>query len=249
MIFLKGLLHLLQVTQKPQIGGKFTGRLGNPGQGGQNGGIHLAGVGLTTYGYSGCKAHLLRNFAVQLQHFLMVALKEFQKAGLGTGGPLYATERKPVDPVLHLIQIHQQLIHPEGGPFSHGDKLCRLKVSKTKGRKGFILVGKIGQNRQHTYQLIPDESKALPHKDEVGIVADITTGGAQVDNGHSLGALLSVGVNVGHHVVAELLFPLGGGVVIDVVQMGFQLGHLFGGDWEAQFHLSPGQGHPQAPPG
>ena len=179
----------------------------------------------------------------------MVAFKELQEAGLGACGPLYAAEREPVDPVLHLIQIHQKLIHPEGGPFSHCDKLCRLKMSETKGRKGLILVGKVGQDRQHTHQLIPDEPQTLPHKDEVGIVADITTGSAQVDDRHSLGALLSIGVYVGHHVVAERLFPLGGGVVIDVVQMGFQLGHLFGGDWEAQFHLSPGQGHPQAPPG
>jgi len=54
---------------------------------------------------------------------------------------------------------------------------------------------------------------------------------------------------MGHYVVAQLFLPLGGPLVVDVRDVGLQLVHLLLGHRQAQFHLRPGQGHPQAAPG
>ena len=71
-----------------------------------------------------------------------------------------------------------------------------------------------------------------------------------MDDAGCLGALLAVGINVAHHVVAHQLFALNGHFVVDVVHMGFQLGHHVGGDvGQALVHLGPCQCHPQAAPG
>ena len=71
-----------------------------------------------------------------------------------------------------------------------------------------------------------------------------------MDDAGGLGALLAVGIDVAHHVVADQLLPGNGDVIVDIVHMGFQLGHHFGGDiGQALLHLGPGQRHPQAAPG
>ena len=63
------------------------------------------------------------------------------------------------------------------------------------------------------------------------------------------GGRQTVGVDMGHHVMADFLFPLLRGSVVDVGDVGFQLRHLLCGDGQTQFVLRPGQLHPQPPPG
>ena len=63
------------------------------------------------------------------------------------------------------------------------------------------------------------------------------------------GGRQTVGVDMGHHVMADFLFPLLCGSVVDVGDVGFQLRHLLCGDGQTQLVLRPGQLHPQPPPG
>ena len=70
-----------------------------------------------------------------------------------------------------------------------------------------------------------------------------------MDDALGAGALEAVGVDVAHHVVAALLLPPGGVLVVDVLDMAFQLRYLLLGDGQALLRLGLGQGHPQPPPG
>ena len=70
-----------------------------------------------------------------------------------------------------------------------------------------------------------------------------------MDDARRLGALLAVGIDVAHHVVADHLFPLLGHLVVDVLGVGFQLVDLLLGDGQAQLHLRLRQGDPKLPPG
>ena len=249
LVLLKGLLHLLQVAEQPQVGGELAGGLGDAGQGGNHLIVHLPGVGLAGHGGGGLKAHLSGDLLVQLTALGVVAVEELQEGGLSAGGALAAQQLQVGDAVLHVGKVQQQLVHPQGGPLAHGDKLGGLEVGEAQGGQGLVLPGEFGQLVQHPHDLVPDQAQALPHEDHVGVVPHIAAGGAQVDDGHGVGAGLAVGVDVGHHVMAQLLFVLGGLVVINVGEVGLQLLHLLGGHRQAQLHLGPGQGDPQPPPG
>ena len=98
-------------------------------------------------------------------------------------------------------------------------------------------------------QLSPEIPQALPVDDEIRVVGDIAAGGPQVDDPRGGGGRLAVGVDVGHHVVADLLLPRRSRLIVDVGDVGLQLRHLLRGDGQAQIALGPGQGHPQPPPG
>ena len=91
-MLLKGFLDLLHVAQQPQVGGKLVGRLGDAGQGGQDGRVHLPAVGLAGDGLHlvGAEAHLHGDLPVQLAHLLLIPGEELQEAGLGAGGALTA---------------------------------------------------------------------------------------------------------------------------------------------------------------
>ena len=60
---------------------------------------------------------------------------------------------------------------------------------------------------------------------------------------------LAVGIHVGHHVVANFLFPGSGTGKVDVRDVGFQLLDLFLGDRQPQRMLGLGKRNPELPPG
>ena len=248
LVLFKGLLHLLQVAEQPHVGGKLAGGLSDAGQGGHHVVVHLPGIGLAAHRDHGVKAHLTGYLPLQLLDLLVIPLEQLQEGCLGTGGPLGAQQLQGGDAVLHLLQIHEQLVHPQGGPFAYRHQLGSLKMSKAQGGQGLILLCELGQPGDDLYQLGPDQLQSLPHEDHVGIVPHIAAGGPQMDDGHGFGAQLTVGVDMGHHVMAQLPFPLGRLLIVDISDMGLQFIHLLLGHREPQLHLGPGQRDPQTSP-
>ncbi len=250
--FLKGLFHLLEVGQQTQIGGKLHAALGNTGQCIEDEGIHLAAVGLAGNRNDGfrVKAHLLGNGGIHGADLVCVALEQLHEGSLGAGGALDAPQLQGCQTVVDLGKIHHQLVGPQGSALAHSGGLCGLAVGVGHAGHVLVLLGEAGQLGQHTDQLLADEFQALPHDDDVGVVAHIAAGCPQMQNACRFGTLQAVGVDVAHHVVAHQLLPLDGDLIVDIVHMGFQLGHHLGGDvGQALFHLGPGQRHPQAAPG
>ena len=66
-----------------------------------------------------------------------------------------------------------------------------------------------------------------------------------MDDTGSLGALLTIGVDMAHYVMADLFFPGLSHVVVDVLLMGPQFFQLFIGDGQPQFLLRLRQSDPQ----
>ena len=109
--------------------------------------------------------------------------------------------------------------------------------------------GESGQGIDHARRAAGDHLQALAQQQQVGVVGHVAARGAQVDDRPGLGALVAVGVDVGHHVVPQLSLVLGGRLEVDVVDVAAELLDLPGGDRQAQFRLGLGQRHPQPPPG
>ena len=152
--------------------------------------------------------------------------------------------------MVDLLQVHHQLIGPQGRALAHGGGLSGLAVGVGHAGHVLVLLGKTGQLGQHADELFADELQTLTHHDDVGVVADVAAGRTQMDDACRLGALLAVGVDMAHDVVADQLLAGNGDIVVDIVHMGFQLLHHFGGDvGQALLHLCAGQRHPQTAPG
>ena len=84
--------------------------------------------------------------------------------------------------------------------------------------------------------------------EQVAIICDVAGCRAEVDDPLCLWALLPVGVDMGHHIVAELFFisvGLGDIDVIDLLFEGFDLG---GGDRKSAGLLPFGKGYPKFSP-
>ena len=70
-----------------------------------------------------------------------------------------------------------------------------------------------------------------------------------MDDGLCLGTLHSVGVYMGHYVVAHQFFPLPGHLVINILLMGLHLVNLFLCDPQPQLFFCLCQGDPKPSPG
>ena len=248
-MLLKGLLHLLKGLENPQVVGELAGGLGHAGEGGEHVGVRLPGVGLAGDGHALGEAHLLRHQMLQLLDLLLVPLEQLHEAGLGAGGALGPPEAELADLELQVLHIHHQLVHPQRRPFAHGGQLGGLEVGVGQAGQVLILPGKGGEIPQHLGALAQDQVGGVPQDKKVGVVPHVAAGGTQVDDGLRVRALLAVGVDVAHNVVADQLFPGLRHVVVHVVRVGLQLMDLLLGDVQAQLALGLRQGDPQLPPG
>jgi hypothetical protein len=80
----------------------------------------------------------------------------------------------------------------------------------------------LGKRRQAVNdgdQAIADEFQALSHEDKVGVVGDVATRGAQVNDGPGRRAHVAIRLHVRHHVVTKRPFVALGRGEIDVVLM------------------------------
>ena len=101
----------------------------------------------------------------------------------------------------------------------------------------------------HAHQLVQHQVRGLANLDQIGVVAHIARGGAQVDDGHGLGAKLAKGVDVGHDIVSQLLLLGFGKLVVDVVNVSLHFGDLLVGNVQAQLLFSRGESNPKLSPG
>ncbi len=105
------------------------------------------------------------------------------------------------------------------------------------------------QAAQHLHQLLTDQLERVPQHQYVRVVGDVAGGRAQVDDAPGARTHVPVGVDVGHHVVAHPLLVPPGVFIVDILDVGLQLVHLFPRHRQAQLHLALRQRHPQLPPG
>ena len=107
--------------------------------------------------------------------------------------------------MVDLAEVHHQLVGPQGCALAYGGGLGGLAVGVGHAGHILVLLGELCQLCQHADELLAHQLKALTHHDDVGVVADIAAGGTQMDDACRLGALLAVGVDMAHDVVAHQL--------------------------------------------
>ena len=151
--------------------------------------------------------------------------------------------------MVDLLQVHVQLVHPEGGTLAHSGQLGGLAVGIGQSRHILVLPGEISQQGNDPNQLFPDQFQALAHNDNIGVVSHIAAGGSQMDDSFGFGALEAVSVHMAHDIVTDQLFPGHRILIVDVVQVGSQLVQLLLGNIQALIFLSLGQCQPEPPPG
>ena len=112
-----------------------------------------------------------------------------------------------------------------------------------------MLLGQCGQPIDHRGQPAGEHLQAVAHQHQVGVVGDVATGGAEMDDAFGCWALIAVGVDVGHHVVPQAPFVGFGGGEIDFVDVLLEFRDLLGLDRQAQFGFGFGQPDPELAPG
>ena len=187
----------------------------------------------------------------------MIAVEKGQEARLGAGGALGAAEAERRQTMLDLVEVEDEIIAPQAGALAHGGQLGRLEVGEAERRQVAPADGEPRQGVDDADQPVAQHRQPLAHQYQVGIVGDEAAGGAEVEDGAGAGGGLAVGVDVGHHVMAQpALVEVGAGEV-DVVGVGAQLGQLGVGDarrhavvgGQTEFLLRLGQGDPETAPG
>jgi len=112
----------------------------------------------------------------------MVAVEEFEKTGLGTGGPFYTPEAEGFDAVFEFFQIEDEIVGPEGGAFSDCRGLGGLEVSEAETGERTVLDCEPGEAVNDPDEARAEEFEAFTDEEEVSVVGDETTGGSEVDD-------------------------------------------------------------------
>ena len=123
--------------------------LGDGTQAIQNAAVHLPGIGLAADGEALVEAELGADLAVHLVDLLAVALEQVHEAGLGAGGAPAAQELHVIQHEVQLLQVRQQVLHPQRGPLAHGHQLGGLIVGVAQSGHSLVGVREGGQVGNH----------------------------------------------------------------------------------------------------
>ena len=223
--------------------------LGDAGQDVQHPGVHLPGIGLSGDRDAGIKPHLLRDHRIDEPDLLLISFEQFLEARLGAGGALAAEKLHGGKHVIQILEIQHQFVDPESGSFPDSGRLGRLEVSEGQGGQVLVPVGEGRQLRDDVQELFPDQLQGFGHEDDVGVVADVAAGGAEVDDAFRLRALDAVGIDVAHDVVPYHLLALFRHFIVHIVRAALQFFDLIFRDVQPQFLFRFRQGDPQFSPG
>ncbi len=237
------------MLEQADVIGHAVAALADGGQHIQNAAVQLPGIGLTAHAEAALKAEIPADEAIHFVNLAFVPIVQVHEAGFCTGGAPAAQELHAADDEVQLFQIAHQVLHPQGCPLADGHQLGGLIVGIAQGGGCLILVCKGRQVGNHLQQLCTQIAKTVPVNNHVCIVGDVAAGGTQVDDAGSLGGHQTIGIHMGHHIVAHFLLPGSRHGKVNIVQLGFQLVHLLLAHRQPQGMLCLGKGHPQLAPG
>ena len=83
-MFLKRLLHFLQMLKETDIIGELMSAGSDTCQDIQHSGIYFSGIGLSGNRIAGFESHFLSDHRIDLIDFFLVPVKKLQEAGLGS---------------------------------------------------------------------------------------------------------------------------------------------------------------------
>ena len=224
---------------------------GSPDSGQGFGGFHVKfpGVGLACYGKNLIEADLLRDKTIEFTHLCMVTVKQFDEGSLGSDGSLGTTRFNLAFQLFNVGQVKQEVLYVQGVALANRCGLGRLVMGVSKGGNGFMGGAESSEVSDDPEQRFLDQAQSFLLDQEVGITDDKLGGGAEMDDGFGKGALLAVGIDMRHDIVAYFPFLGSGYLVVDRIDMALQFGNHFGSHGrQSQFMLCLSQGNPALAP-
>ena len=246
---LEGLLYLLSAGEEADVRADLVRRGPEAAQPRDNIRVNLPGVSLPRHDEAAGEARLGRDQAVEGLDLVVVSVKQLEEGGLGAGGALHAAEPEPLARRPQVVLVHQQLLQPQTRPLAHRGQLGGLQVGEAQRGQGGVAPREGGEARDDPRQFGQQQVEPVPDLDEVRVVPDVAGGGAQVDDGGGQGRSHPEGVDMRHHVVADLALLLRREGEVDVSEVVPHLPQLLLRDVEAQLLLRLGQPEPELAPG
>lgn len=190
--------------------------------------INLTGVGLGGNDVRRLETSLLGDQLIQLLNLLMVALEDLEERGLSTGGTLDTTEAQIIASPLEVLQVHEQVLDPQGGTLSDGNKLSGLSVGEAQAGQVLVLLSEGRQLVNDNSKLGDKDIESVTEEDQVCVVGAVAGGGAPVDDSGSSRSDLTIGMDVSHDIVSTALLLLSGNLEFVVLNGEVSL-HLLNG--------------------
>lgn len=178
----------------------------------------------------------------------MITVEQLQKGCLGTGRSLDATHGQVLNFPLNPLEVKHEILHPQSTALANGRQLSRLVVGEAKRRQVAVLGSELTEDANGLDKLALNELESIADLDNVSVVSNVARGGTKMDDGHGRRGSLSVGMDVAHDIVTELLLLLGGILKVDIVQLGTHLLELLIADLNAKLLLGGGKSSPKLAP-
>ena len=248
LILFKRLFDFLHVLQNTDIVGEFISALCDLREYAQNIIIHLTGIGLTGNTVHLVVSHFGDDTILQFLHLFFVAVEKLHEARLRARRALDPAEFDAIFGVDKVFVVHFQILQPKRGAFAHRRELRGLQMGEPERGQILILQRKTFQFVHDVDELFQHDIQSLVEHNGFCVAVDETARGAEVDNGHRLLRVRTVGFDVRHDVVTDFPFVLCRQLVINIVCVLFELIHLFLRDVEPKLHFRFGKRNPQLSP-
>ena len=210
--------------------------------------VNLSRVRLTGHVHRLVKAHFGCDEFVKRFDLFTIAVKELKKTCRRTRRTLATQQSQARKFKVKCFKVYDEVLKPERCTLADRCRLCRLEVCVAKRCKCFMFVCKIANFRYKRNELASHELQCFTHNDNIGVVANVATRCAQMNDWLCLWANFAVCKHVRHNVVAYFPFLFTCKIIVDIVDICLHLGDLLVLDVNAELLFCFGERNPKPAP-
>ena len=212
-----------------QVEGELVEAGAQPGQSIDDEPVLLAGVGLGS-GFICRQVQFLHYPFFELAGRELAIGEKLVVAGAGSDRAFDPLAADIVADALQLFEVGEQILAVLGKAVADGGGFGGLNVGEGDGGRVGFVCDACSQGGQRALKPFDDLFETRAQAQGVYVVEHIHRRRAEMNDGAADGALLGIGVDLRHQIVADFLFDLLGALNVDVILACAQIGHLHGCD-------------------
>ena len=149
-----------------------------------------------------------------------ISAHQFHKGFLCAGCTSASEHFHGSQSVLKVIKVLHEILNPESCTFANSNGTRRLIMRIAKTRHILILVCKISQKLDNAKKAFPHQTESICIDEDVGVVGNIARSCSKMDDAFCFRTLLSISVDMCHHIMPNFFLTSFCNIIIDVVDVG-----------------------------
>ena len=219
LIFAERFFNFFVVLHKTDVICHFVGTCSNLRKKMQNLLIKIARVSLPRNRIN-IKVKLVSDIFLNAISSDEISAHQFHKGFLCAGCTSASKQFYGFEPMFEVFKVLHEILNPESCTFANSNGTCRLIMRIAKTGHIHVLVRKISKKFDNAKKAFPHQTESICINEDIGVVGNIARSCSKMDDAFCFRTLLSISIDMCHHIMPNFFLTSFCNIIIDVVDVG-----------------------------